>query len=128
MKMAVVRLDRLEAVNTDTLEWSKKAKDLLKQAEKTGKRTERRTTRQTHDALPADFYTKQEVKYYVLAAEAFRVCGEHHWFDSAKAYGRAATIQADSLHDAEGSARMFVEAGIVMEKVDTNFANEYYSK
>lgn len=120
----------LKAVSADTKQWAEKAKTCLKQAEEIGKRVEGRYARQQHvqSAIPPNFYTQQEVKYTILAAEAFRVCGENHWYDSANAYGRAATLCSDALHDSEKSAILFVEAGVVMEKLDCNFANEFYSE
>jgi hypothetical protein len=120
----------LRAVTTNLAEFSQKATALLKQAEHIGTRTEGRKARHNQNAafaISPKFHTKQEVKFTILAAEAFRVCGEQHWFDSAKAYSRAATLSADALHHAARAAELFTEAGIVTEKVDTNFANEYYS-
>jgi hypothetical protein len=119
----------LKAIVIDTVESAEKARAYLKLAEDIGKRTEGRNSRQQGiNCLHPNFYTKQEVKYTVLAAEAFRVCGEHHYFDSAKCYSRAATLHADALHNPEEAARLFTEAGIVSEKTDTSFANEYYSE
>ena len=120
----------LRAVTTNPAEFSQKATALLKQAEHIGTRTEGRKARHNQNevfTISPKFHTKQEVKLTILAAEAFRVCGEQHWFDSAKAYSRAATLSADALHHAASAAELFTEAGIVTEKVDTNFANEYYS-
>lgn len=109
----------LTAVSIDTNQWTENAKTYLKQAEEIGKRVEGRCVRQQHE---------QEVKYTLRAAEAFRICGGNHWYDGAKAYGRAATLCTEVLHDSKGAANLFIEAGVVMEKMDSNFANEYYSE
>lgn len=121
-------MEHLKAVGIDPAESAEKARIYLRSADEIGKRTERRAHRSGSSKLPPSFFTKQEIANLILAAESFRVCGEHHWFDSANAYGRSAFLHAGALHEPKNAAQLFLEAAIVMEKIDTNFANEYYSE
>lgn len=120
-------MEHLKSVGTDPVEWAEKARKHLKIANEIGKRTEGRSARKAMSFHPS-FYTKQSIKHTVLAAEAFRICGEHHWFDSAKVYALAASLNANALHDPKEAGTLFTEAGAIWEKIDTNFANEYYSE
>lgn len=121
-------MEHCKVVGTDLIEWAERASQHLRIADEIGKRTEGRSARKQNASLHPSFYTKQSIKHTILAAEAFRICGEYHWFDSAKAYGLAASLYAEALHDPKEAANVFTESAIVMEKIDSNFANEYYSE
>ena len=128
----------LKAVTTIPSDYVEKAKQYLRQAEAVGARTHGRKARPTHQGNVApgraiktyqdapEPTTKHEIKLTLWAAEHFRIAGEN--FDSAKAYAVAAALCAEDLQDPKQAAELFTEAAIVMEKVDSDFANEYYSK
>jgi len=119
----------LKAVTIDKKEWKAKGKQLLQQAEKTSKRT---THNERHEDIRFD--TQQatqlsllsEIKLTIQAADSLRVAGEE--YDSAKAYARAAALSGDAKHDSEMAAALYKEAGIVAEKLDVSFANDYYKQ
>lgn len=104
----------LQAVITKEDEWKHKAQNYLVQVEKLAKK---------YFSFP-----DQEARITLLAAEAFRIAGENSLHECAKAYGHAATLYADALKDPKRAADLFTEAGAVAEKIDTDFANEYYRK
>ena len=54
-----------------------------------------------------------------------------HWakgFRNPKEYGLNAAIASGAMMDSRQSAELYTEAAMVIEKLDTDFANEYYSK
>lgn len=115
------------------------ARQQLSRAEAVGARTSGRAARPTRRGEGAPgregaagpklghrSATRQEIKLTVMAAEHFRIAGEH--FDSGKAYSIAAALCAEDLQDPRRAAELFTEAAIVMEKLDSDFANEYYRK
>ncbi|KAL7535097.1 hypothetical protein ACHAXR_009476, partial [Thalassiosira sp. AJA248-18] len=76
----------------------------------------------------SELQNKQEISLLTQAAEHFRIAGEKHWYDSANAYALAAALYTEALKDSKMAAEIFTEAAIVMEKVDPDFAIEYYRK
>ena len=122
----------LKAVTSNQEEWVEKAKKYLQQADEVGTRTISRTARYSQheflSSVPWKHNTEHEIKYTILAAEAFRIGGEHYWHDCAKAYAHAASLYVDALQDPQNAANYYyyTEAGVVMEKVDTDFSNDYY--
>mmetsp|Transcript_13657 Transcript_13657/g.29335 ORF Transcript_13657/g.29335 Transcript_13657/m.29335 type:complete len:339 (-) Transcript_13657:46-1062(-) len=124
----------LRAVPTNHAECAEKGKKCLKQAEDVGARTSGRNARHQENQCimsypnASELQTKQEIKLTLQAAEYFRVAGEHHWVDSANAYALAAALHAESMRDPNMAAELFTEAAIVIEKVDCDFANEFYRK
>ena len=77
-------------------------------------------------ASASELDTKQEIKLTIQAAQAFRISNKH--YDSAKAYGQAASLYAEAMKDPQQAAELYTESAIAMEKVDSEFANEYYRK
>jgi len=59
------------------------------------------------------------------SAEAFRVCGDRYWRDSADCYEKAARIQQESKCFRE-AAFLYCEAGNVMLKASTSCSEKYY--
>jgi hypothetical protein len=119
----------LRAVSSDAKEFKAKGMHYLKQAENISKR---KTTNDRHEHI--NFDTKQahslsliaEIRFTLLAADAFRIAGEQCWYDSAKAFAHAAALSGDAKHDAQMAASLYTEAGVVAEKLDTCFANDHY--
>ena len=142
--MPFIKSSRTEfkVVSTNHEEYAEKASTYLRQAEDVGTRTSGRKARciglEVDEPLQnqclltypsaSELQTKQEIKLTLQAAEAFRIAGEHHWFDSAKAYAQAAALSAEALKDPIRAAELYTEAAIVVEKVDSYFANDYYRK
>lgn len=112
----------LGAVTVNPKEHAEKAQDLLRQA--------KHAVSMATSAYPgaSKLQTKQEIKLIILAAEHFRIAGQQHWSQSARVYAQAAALSSGAMMDSRKSAELYTEAAIVMEKVDTDFANEYYSK
>ncbi len=124
------RMTNFEAITINQNESIAKAKLYLKQATKVGARTTSRRARFDQSMLlsiiPWELNVKQEIKYTILAAESFKISGEHYWYDSAETYEHAGALFADVLHDPKSAAEYYEEAGKVIEKVDTDFATKYY--
>ena len=127
----------LRAVSSSSInqeEYAQKAKHFLQQAQHVGARTSGRKARHDDNQLllsyPAasELQTKHEIELTLQAAEHFRIAGEHYWFDSSKSYALAAALYSEDLKDPSRAAELFTEAGIISEKVDSDFANEYYRK
>ncbi|KAL7537641.1 hypothetical protein ACHAWF_005863 [Thalassiosira exigua] len=126
----------LRAVSTNHEEYAEKGRRLLRLAEEVGTRNGSRTSRLRDEesdfihSYPSelDLQARQEIKLAVQAAEHFRIAGEHFWFESASAYALAAATAMEALKDPTKAAELFTEAAIVMEKVDSNFADEYYRR
>eukprot|EP00578_Thalassiosira_sp_NH16_P007509 CAMPEP_0181112206 /NCGR_PEP_ID=MMETSP1071-20121207/19692_1 /TAXON_ID=35127 /ORGANISM="Thalassiosira sp., Strain NH16" /LENGTH=341 /DNA_ID=CAMNT_0023196165 /DNA_START=676 /DNA_END=1701 /DNA_ORIENTATION=- len=129
----------LRAVSLNHDEYALKAEKYLRQAEEVGARTSGRHARciglepqqnQCIMAYPSasELQTKHELKLTVQAAQGFRLAGEQYWFDSAKAYAKAAALWKESFKDPKKAAELYKEAAIVIEKIDSDFANEYYRK
>jgi hypothetical protein len=130
----------LRAVSTNHEECVVKAQKFLRQAEDIGSRTAGRKARcssidvgpvpKCHATYPSsvELQTKQEIKLTVQAAEHFRIAGDRHWFDSAKAYAQAAALAAEAQKDPSLAAELFTEAAFVMEKVDSDFATSIAGK
>ena len=76
-------------------------------------------------ANASELNTKQEIKLTIQAAQAFRISNKY--YDSAKAY-QAASVYAEAMKDPHQAAELYTESAIAMEKVDSEFANEYYRK
>lgn len=110
------------AVSVNPKEHAEKAQDSLRKA--------KHAVSMATSAYPgaSKLQTKQEIKLIILAAEHFRIAGQQHWTHSARVYAQAAALSSGALMDSRKSAELYTEAAIVMEKVDTDFANEYYSK
>ena len=125
----------LRAVTIDAKEWNAKGKQFLKQAEATSKGT---THNDRHENIRFDtqqahhLSLQSEIRLTLAAGEAFRIAGS--WYESAKAYARAAQLSTVSTsylsstdsHDSSMAASLYTEAGAVSEKLDINFANDYY--
>jgi hypothetical protein len=121
-------------------ECAAKAQKFLRRAEDIGARIDGRKVRcSSIDVGPlqkcpatypshVELQTKQEIKLTLLAAEHFRVAGEHHWFDSAKAYAQAAALAAEAQKNPSLAAELYTEAALVMEKVDSDFASSMTGK
>ena len=112
----------LGAVSINSKEHAKKAQDYLRQA--------KHAAAMASSAYPgaSKLQTKLEIKLVMLAAEHFRIAGQQHWIHSARFYAQAAALSSGAMMDSRKSAELYAEAAMVMEKVDTDFANEYYSK
>lgn len=67
---------------------------------------------------------EMEACLLVQAAQNFRIAGEE--FDSASAYASAAAVTAGAVKDPGRAADLYTEAALEMEKVDSEFANEYF--
>ena len=150
------KLQAMPTTTTNSEEYADKAEQYLRQAQEVGSRTSGRKSRccisvgegsvcninSNVDVEPSqqqnqcimtypsasELQTKHEIKLTLQAAEYFRIAGEQHWFDSAKTYGQAAALTAEAMKDPRLAAELYTEAAIVTEKVDTDFANEYYRK
>jgi len=114
----------LRAVSIDPKEWKEKGNTWLQRVRK-----HRDSDNKRHNHI--HFETKQsyelsllaELRFAVLAAEAFRIAGEQCWYDSAKAYALAASLSADQ----SSKALFYSEAGKIAEKMDNiAFSTEYY--
>ena len=111
----------LLVVSIDTKEWKARGEQHRQQAKKSSNRHDR------HDHIPR-FASQQsyelsllsEIRFTILAGEAFRVAGE--WYDSAKAYALAAAL----TRDAAASASLYTEAALLATKLDISFAHDYY--
>jgi hypothetical protein len=108
----------LRAVSINHEECAAKAQKFLRQAEDVGPVPKCPATYPSSVKLKI----KQEIKLTVQAAEHFRMAGERHWFDSAKAYAQAAALAAEAQKDPSLAAELFTEAAFVMEKVDSDFS------
>lgn len=83
--------------------------------------------KKTDDFLGAiELQNVQEHKLTVLAGECYRIAGEN--YDSASAYGKAAALSSQAMNDRTLAAHLYTEAAHMMEKIDCNFANQYYHK
>eukprot|EP00986_Skeletonema_menzelii_P020494 scaffold31344_cov154-Skeletonema_menzelii.AAC.1 len=110
----------LRAVSIDEKEWKAKGTQLLKQAENVSKRTNRQNeTTDNHSLI-------SEIKLTIKAGEAFKIAG--HWYESARAFARAAAFIGDAMNDPQRAASFYLEAGIAAEKVNASLANDYYSR
>jgi hypothetical protein len=112
----------LRAVTITPKEHAKKAQGYLRQAKNVGAMA----TMGYPGA--SKLQTKQEINLVLLAAEQFRIAGEQHWVHSAHAYAQAAALTSGAMMDSSKSAELYAEAALVIEKVGTDFANDYYSK
>lgn len=112
----------LLAVSINPKEHAKKAQGYIRQAKNIGAMAT--STYQGASKLQL----KQEIKSIILAAEHYRIVGEKHWLDSAHAYAQAAALISGAVMDSRKSAELYTEAAVVLEKVDTDLASEYYSK
>lgn len=122
MPFTKTRRTELKAVSINPKEHAKKAQSYLQQA--------KNICATPSCAYPgaSTLLTEQEIKLNILAAEHFRIAGAKHWIDSAHAYAQAAALATGALMDSEKSAELYSEAAIVMEKVDTDLANDHYRK
>lgn len=119
----------LRAVSIDAKESKAKGIRYLKQAENVCKH---KSANDRHEHI--NFDTQQayslalvaEINFNLLAADAFRIAGDQCWYDSAKAFAHAAALAGDAKHDSQMAASLFTEAGVVAEKLDVSFANDYY--
>ena len=112
----------LRAVTITPREHAKKAQGYLRQAKHVG------ATATMGYPGASKLQTKQEINLVLLAAEQFRIAGEQHWIHSAHAYAQAAALTSGAMMDSSQSAKLYAEAALVIEKVDSDFANDYYSK
>ena len=116
----------LRAVSIDEREWKAKGAALLKQAENVSKRT----TKNDRQKNPAELIITEarnlslisEIELTIKAGEAFKIAGL--WYESAKAFARAAAL----IGDPRQAASYYLEAGIAAEKVNDSIANDYYSR
>ena len=131
----------LKAVTINQQKSAETARKLVLQAESIGTRTDGRKARcQNLDSdvpqqkclstYPTFFElkTKEEIKLTLQAAEHFRIAGEQHWFDSANAYAKAASISSEVQKNPSISAELFSEAAFIMEKIDSDFASAFTAK
>lgn len=113
----------LRAVSIDQKEWKAKGKQLLQQAK-------RPTRNDRHDDIrfdtqqARDLSLNTEIRLTFMAGEAFKIAGE--WYDSAKAFARAAALSGDAKHDTQMAASFYTESGIVAEKLDSFSSSDYY--
>lgn len=128
----------LKAVTINQQKCFETGRKLLLQAESIGSRTDGRKARcknldsdVPHSTTYPTFFelqTKEEIKLTLQAAENFRIAGEHHWFESANAYAKAASISAEVQKNPSISAELFSEAAFIMEKIDSDFASVFTAK
>jgi tetratricopeptide (TPR) repeat protein len=126
----------LKAVTINQQKSAENGRKLLLQAESVGTRTGVKARCKNLDSddpqkpYPTFFelQTKEEIKLTLQAAENFRIAGEQHWFDSANAYAKAASISAKVQKNPTISAELFSEAAFIMEKIDSDFASAFTAK
>lgn len=131
----------LKAVTINQQKCFETGQKLLLQAESFGSRTDGRKARCKNldsdvpqqkclSTYPTFFelQTKEEIKLTLQAAENFRIAGEHHWFESANAYAKAASTFAEVQKNPSISAELFSEAAFIMEKIDSDFASAFTAK
>jgi tetratricopeptide (TPR) repeat protein len=122
----------LRAISIDTKEWKAKGEQYLKQADNISKRKATHNDRHEHirfDSQQAHTLSLlAEIRFTLLAADAFRIAGEQCWYDSARALSHAAALSGDAKHDSKMAASLFTEAGAMAEKLGFCFANDNYKQ
>lgn len=113
----------LRAVSIDQKEWKAKGTQLLQQA-KRSTRNDRHEDIRFDTKQARDLALMSEIKLTFMAGEAFKIAGE--WYDSAKAFARAAALSGDAKHDIQAAASFYLESGIVAEKLDAFSSSDYY--
>jgi len=123
ISVQMMKRTALRAVSIDQKEWKAKGTQLLQQAKRSSRNGRHEDIRfDTQQAR--DLSLISEIKLTFLAGEAFKIAGE--WYDSAKAFARAAALSGDAKHDPEMAASLYVEAGVVAEKLDSFSSSDYY--
>ena len=102
-------LRAVSTTSTDIEEYAQKGEQLLLKAREIAAKNTTGTF-----ASASELDTKQEIKLTIQAAQAFRISNKH--YDSAKAYGQAASLCAEAMKDPQQAAELYTESAIAMEK------------
>lgn len=71
-------------------------------------------------------YVQEEIKLFIDAAEAFRICSK--WIDAAEAYSQGAWMLGHDLNEYEAGAVLYTEAGICEMRFGMNQGEKHFKQ
>ena len=119
-----------QAVVIDRKEWLQKSSRLWKAAQEgIKKRKKEKNRRFLSSSLLVNapsLHIEEDISLYLKAAEAFHICEK--WTDAGIAYGHAAAMMGDELHNVEEAGVMYTKAGFCVERASIGEGEKYFSK